>query len=79
MRVSAPAWSNRHSVTPSATDEAIAKFVPVTPACSPGVAPSGNGRPGRAAVLPPSGATRAAGTVVPAVAVCGLVTAVSPR
>ena len=34
-----------------ATLEARAKFVPVMPRCSPGVAPSGNGLPGSAAVL----------------------------
>ena len=36
------------SVTPLATLEASAKFVPAMPRCSPGVAPSGNGRPGSA-------------------------------
>ena len=57
--VSAPSWSNRHNVTLSAMLEAIAKFVPVTPSCSPGVAPSGNGLPGSATVPWPSGTTRA--------------------
>jgi len=39
----APALSNRHKVTLSAAAEAITKFVPVRPRCSPGVAPSGTG------------------------------------
>ena len=50
--VSAPALSNRHNVTLSATLEAIAKFVPATPSCSPGVAPSGKGLPGRVTAAP---------------------------
>src|SRR3954464_4567476 len=44
QRVSVPSASNRQTSTPSATSEATATFVPP----SPGVAPSGNGRPGRA-------------------------------
>src|ERR1700741_3627525 len=70
--VSAPVSSNRHKVTPSATDEAIAKFVPATPMCSPGVAPSGNGRPGRAAETAASGESGAAGTAPTAAAVVWL-------
>ena len=50
--VSAPASSNRHRVTPSATLEAIAKFVPAMPRRVPGVAPNGNGLPGSVAVTP---------------------------
>ena len=72
-----PLLSNRHSVTLSAMDEAIAKFVPAMPNCSPGVAPSGNGVPGRVSA-PPSGATRAAGTA-PAGMVRVLVIAVPPQ
>ena len=60
--VSVPAASNRHNVTLVATLEASAKFVPAMPRCSPGVAPSGNSRPGSAAGRP-FGAARAAGTV----------------
>ena len=44
IRVSVPAWSNRHSSMPSATPEATAKFVPVAVT----VAPSGNWLPGSA-------------------------------
>ena len=54
-------------MTLSATLEAMAKFVPATPSFSPGVAPSGNGLPGRV-VVRASGATRAAGTAPAAVA-----------
>ena len=54
-------------MTLSATDEAIAKFVPVMPSFSPGVAPSGNGLPGKV-VVRASGATRAAGAGLAAVA-----------
>ena len=66
--VSAPVSSNRHKVTPSATLEAIEKFVPTWPRCSPGVAPSGWMLPGIAAAARASGlayasgAMRAAGT-----------------
>src|SRR5215831_19821013 len=68
--VSAPALSNRHNVTLSASAEAIAKFVPVTPSCSPGVAPSGNGVPGSAPVAPESGAPGRRGRCQPRWCVC---------
>ena len=62
-----------------ATGEAIAKFVPATPARWPGVAPSGNGLPGSAAGVRASGATRAAGTAPAVVAVvCVLVISAPP-
>ena len=67
--VSAPASSNRHKVTLSATLEAIAKFVPAMPTRVPSVAPSGNGLPGSATAVRASGAARAAGTAPAAVVV----------
>ena len=56
-------------MTPSATLEAIAKFVPAMPACWPGVAPKGNGLPGSAAMVWALGATRAPGIAPAAVPV----------
>jgi hypothetical protein len=48
-----PAVSNRHKVTLSATDEAIAKFVPATPKCSPGERHYANGGPCNSATILP--------------------------
>src|SRR6266704_4442989 len=78
IRVSAPAASNRHNVTLSATVEASAKFVPAIPRRSPGVAPSGNGVPGRAPVLGACGAARPAGTVPAAVVAVWLLVIAGP-
>jgi hypothetical protein len=73
--VSAPFSSNRHKVTPSATLEAIEKFVPTLPRCSPGAGPIGWMSPGIASAdrasawAYASGAMRAPGIVAVACSV----------